>query len=274
MVTGHLLYKSSRISYTLFGDGPRLLFCFHGYGESAASFAMLEQPLGASFTMIAINLPFHGNTSWKEDLFFAPRELLALLEQIAEGLPGKMDGWWLMGYSLGGRVALELAQWIPDKLRCLILLAPDGLVVNPWYWLAARTAAGNRIFRWTMKHPGWFFFLLRAARTLRLSNPSVSKFAHHYIDDVQARHELYARWTVMRGFAPDLRRVSSVIRGGRIPVHLLYGRHDRIIRWQRGESFQRMCSPYCELSILPAGHQLLQPKFTEVIVSALYLPII
>jgi pimeloyl-ACP methyl ester carboxylesterase len=274
MDTGHLLYKSSKISYTLFGNGPRLLFCFHGYGESAASFAMLESPLGATFTMIAVDLPFHGNTSWKEDLFFAPRDLLSLLEQIAEDLPGKSEGWWLMGYSMGGRVALELAQWIPDKLRWLVLLAPDGLVVNPWYWLATRTLAGNHLFRWTMKEPGWLFFLLRAARTLRLANPSVSKFAHHYIDDVRARQELYARWTVMRGFAPDLRRVSSVIRAGRIPVHLLYGRHDRIIRWQRGESFGRLCSPYSQLTILPAGHQLLQPKFTEVIVSALYLPTI
>ena len=48
----------------------------------------------------------------------------------------------------------------------------------------------------------------------------------------------------------------------------------RIIRWERGERFCKPNVPFCELVLLPAGHQLLQPKFLEVILKALYLPII
>ena len=267
-------FRSSRLHYSLWGSGDRVLFAFHGYGETAASFGFLEVAIGHDFTIVAIDLPFHGQTEWNEGLFFAPLDLLIVMKQIAAGLPDPNAGWWLLGYSMGGRVALQLFAVAPENVRRLVLLAPDGIRVNPWYRLATRTGWGNRLFRATMRKPGWFFFLLRTANRFGLVNPSVYKFTLHYIDDAEARRLLYTRWSVMRGFRPALRKIGSLVRARRIPIHLLYGRYDRIIQSRRGETFARICAPYCKLTILPAGHQLLQPKFTEVIVSALYLPLI
>lgn len=269
-----LCFKSSHISYIRYGTGPRLLLCFHGYGESAASFGFLEEALEKDFTVIAIDMPYHGDTEWDEGLFFDPCDLLALLHEIVDALPGLEDGWWMLGYSMGGRIALQLVELAPEKVRRLVLLAPDGLRVNPWYWIATQTGWGNRFFRLTMRKPGWFFFFLRTANGLRLVNPSVYKFTLNYIDDAEARRLLYTRWSVTRGFQPHLRKIGALVRERRAPVHLLYGRYDRIIRCERGKRFRHLCAPYCRLTILPAGHQLLQPKFIEVIVSALYLPII
>lgn len=267
-------FRSSSIHYSTWGRGSRILFAFHGYGESAASFAFLEEALGKDFTIIAPDLPFHGKTQWKEEqLFLAPRDLLTLLEEIAAGLPGRETGWWLLGYSMGGRIALQLLELAPERVRRLVMLAPDGLKVNPWYWLATQTWPGNRLFRWTMKNPGWLFLLLRAGNRLRFVNPSLYKFAAHYIDDDRVRGDLYTRWTTMRGFTPHLGRITALIRLRKIPVALAYGSYDRIIPSRRGERFQQRTAPYCRLTLLPAGHQLLQPKFMEVIVNALYLPI-
>jgi pimeloyl-ACP methyl ester carboxylesterase len=197
-----------------------------------------------------------------------------LLEEIAAELPGRQQRWWLMGYSMGGRIALQLLDLVASRIERLVLLAPDGLVVNPWYWLATRTVVGNRLFRWTMKRPGWLFFLLRTGNRLGLVNPSLFKFAAHYIDDDTVRQLLYTRWTVMRGFRPRLGRIAGFIRERRIPVLLLYGRFDRIILSKRGERFQRRIQPFGRLTVLPAGHAILHPKFMEVISNALYLPII
>jgi pimeloyl-ACP methyl ester carboxylesterase len=249
-----------------------LLFAFHGYGESAESFGFLEAALGGDFTIVAIDLPFHGATEWKEGLYLAPEDLLAVMSSIAAGLAGKEDAWWLMGYSMGGRVALQLLELAPSRLRRMVLLATDGLQMNFWYWLATQTTAGNAVFHWTMKRPGWLFFLLRTGHMLRLVNPSIYKFTAHYVDDERVRENLYARWTTMRGFRPDLPAVGRFIRQYEIPVQLLYGSFDRIIRWERGQRFCRPNAAYCELTLLPAGHQLLQAKFLEVIAKALYLP--
>ena len=265
-------FRNSRFHYSCRGRGARILFAFHGYGESGSSFDFLEEGLGHDFTIVAIDLPFHGATDWREGLYLAPADLLAVMEEIILTLPGRSEGWWLLGYSMGGRVALQLIQLAPAKVRRLVLLATDGLQMNPWYWLVTQTAAGNRLFRWTMRHPHWLFFLLKTGDVLRLINPSIYKFTAHYVDDPQTRERLYARWTTMRGFRPDLKIVGGFIRQYRIPVRLLYGSYDRIIRWERGERFCRPNAPFCELTLLPAGHQLLQAKFSEVIAKALYLP--
>ena len=235
----------------------------------------MEGALGSDFTIIAPDLPFHGETEWKEDrLFFDPHDFLALLEEIAREFPGREAGWWLLGYSMGGRVALQLLELVPQRVQRLVMLAPDGLKVNPWYWLGTQSGAGNHLFRWTMKKPGWLFFLLRTGNKLRLVNPSLYKFSAHYINDYRLRQELYTRWTTMRGFRPQLGVIAGFIREQQIPVVLLYGLYDRIIPSGRGERFCRRTAPYCRLTVLPAGHQLLQPKFMEVIANALYLPII
>jgi pimeloyl-ACP methyl ester carboxylesterase len=95
---GHFVsLGSSRVHYTCWGTGPRVLFAFHGYGESGASFDFLAGALGGAFTVVAIDLPFHGATVWREGLFLAPADLLAVMDTIAAGLAGKEDGWWLMG---------------------------------------------------------------------------------------------------------------------------------------------------------------------------------
>ncbi|HXB08301.1 MAG TPA: alpha/beta hydrolase [Puia sp.] len=267
-------FRSSRFHYSFWGTGGQLLFAFHGYGESGESFAFLEKALGRDFTIVALDMPFHGETEWKEDqLFLDPQDLIGLLEAIAAELPGREPGWWLTGYSMGGRVALQLLELSPKRVQRLVLLAPDGLFVNPWYWLATRTVAGNRLFRWTMKRPGWLFFLLRAGNTLRVVNPSLYKFAAHSIDDDRVRGDLYTRWTTMRGFRPRLRHIAGQIRELGIPVVLFYGSYDRIIPSKRGEQFRRRISPNGRLTLLPTGHQLLQPKFVEVLANALYLPI-
>ncbi len=299
----------------MWGKGASLLFCFHGYGESSGSFGFLEGALARQFTIIAIDLPFHGQTEWREtgprgrrsaEAFsreagvpgtrlaqglsteavrpldpgrldprpLDPGELLSALEQLAAGLPGHSTGWSLLGYSMGGRIAVQLLELAPEKIRRVVLLAPDGLKVNPWYWLGTQTTLGNRFFKWTVRHPGWLFFVLRAGNLVKLVNPSVFKFVSHYIGDEEARQLLYARWTAMSGFRPQLRAIATLIIRQRTPVQLLFGNYDRIIRWERGERFRRSCAPYCQLTLLSAGHQLLQPKFMEVIVNALYLPIV
>ncbi|HEX9514357.1 MAG TPA: alpha/beta hydrolase [Puia sp.] len=265
-----LPFRSSRIHYLLGGKGNKLLCCFHGYGESAESWAFLSAALGEEYTILAIDLPFHGRTDWKEGLFFDPETLVSLIGQMAAGRTGGEGGWWLMGYSMGGRVALSLLEKMPEKVKKLVLLAPDGLKVNGWYWLATQTRPGNLLFRWTMQKPGWLFFLLRLGNVLKLVNRSVYKFTSYYTNDAPARKELYARWTTMRGFRPDIPAIQVLIQKKQIPVRLLYGEHDRIILPERGEKFRKGgIEAWCLLMLVPTGHQLLQAKNLEVILSML-----
>jgi pimeloyl-ACP methyl ester carboxylesterase len=246
-----------------------MLLCIHGYGESAASFSFLGDQVEEDFTLLAIDLPHHGETAWEEGLYFTPDHLLEIIDMITKEQMISRENMYLMGYSLGGRIVLHLLQRLAEKTGRVLLLAPDGLRLNLWYWLATHNKAGNDLFRFTMRHPNWFFAMIRAGKLLNLGNQSVYKFVNQYLEDGSLREELYRRWTCLCKFRPDLKKIRRLIADHSIPVRLIYGRHDRIIRYERGEKFRHGIESSCTIMILPTGHQLLLDKYCETIVRLL-----
>lgn len=262
-----LPYKHSFVHYLKSGRGNSPLICFHGYGETADSFALLEPHLSETYTLISIDLPFHGQTRWNEGLNCDPGEMLDIVEKIGiqEGIP--LAGITIAGYSMGGRVALSLVEIIPEKIERLILLAPDGLKMNAWYWLATQTWIGNRLFRFTMHHPAWFIDSLRLLNRINMVNQSIYKFAISYLEDKQMRADLYTRWTAMRAFKPSSKKIKALIMEHKIFVDLIYGKFDRMIRYERGEAFCKGIGSACRLTVLNAGHLLLHTRNLEPILS-------
>jgi pimeloyl-ACP methyl ester carboxylesterase len=264
-----LQYKSSTIHCCKAGEGSKLLLCFHGYAQAAESFSFLEKKIGADFTMLAIDFPFHGKTIWNEGLNFTPNNLLEIIHSIADEFLSQEKKINLIGFSMGGRVALTLTQYIPDKIEKLLLLAPDGLKLNFWYWLATQNKAGNKLFKYIMQKPLLMFSFLKAANRMRLVNQSIYKFISYYIYDEKVREDLYKRWTTMRSFRPNIEKIKSIIKENKIPVRMLYGAHDRIIRFERAAKFREGIELFCELKVIPSGHQLLSEDNTDTIIEML-----
>lgn len=269
MKAAFLSYKSSEIHYRYRDGGKSWLLCFHGYGETSESFQFLEPFIPGSISLLAIDLPFHGKTNWKEGPECTPDQLLQLLQELGMILGFSGQPVQLLGYSMGGRLALRLLQAQPALVTRLILLAPDGLKQNFWYWLATQTWLGNQLFRFTIRQPAWFFLLLRGSNRLGLLNRSIYKFVTHFVTDRQARYDLYRRWTGFRQITPNIPLLKQYIARQQIPVHLIYGRYDRIILPNRGEAFCKGLEAYCKLHLINSGHQLLLPKNARFIGSLL-----
>lgn len=263
-----LSYGQSNIHYLQYGTGQTVIVALHGYGESAESFNFLQPLLSLPYRVIAIDLPFHGATQWKEATFTG-KDMIGIIDKILNqtGLNG--CNFMLMGYSMGGRVALCITENLPLRVTRLILLAPDGMTVNFWYRLATQTSPGKRLFRFTMNNPKWFFTLLRIADKGNLINKSIFKFVLHYIHDELVRTDLYYRWTCLSNINPDLEKIRALIKEKKLPVQLLYGKHDRMILPEKARHFCRGMDPSCRLHIIDAGHNILQPKFAATIVSLL-----
>lgn len=175
----------------------------------------------------------------------------------------------LLAFSLGGRLALHFYQQMPQQINKLVLLAPDGLKVNAWYWLATQTWLGNKFFALTMRKPGWFFGLLKLMNRFKLINSSIFKFTNYYIGDTTVRQQLYNRWTTLRKIKPDLTAIKELVQQNKTPVRLVYGLHDRIILSSVGEKFRKGIEEHCNLTVIPSGHQVLHEKHAEEIVAAL-----
>ncbi len=257
-------FGPSKIHYKRFGTGNRLVFCFHGYGELADSFAVFEPYLGLDFTFIAIELPFHGKTEWKGELLLWPADLIAIMKEIAGN---NHLTWILFGYSMGGRMAMKIFELIPHQIEQLILIAPDGLHKNRWQWFTTNTYLGNQLFKYTMKNPSWIFGILRVTKQLNLLNKSIQKFIHYYLDDAEQRAALYKIWTTNRKFRPQLSHVKKLIALHQVPMVLIFGKFDRIILTKRGTLFSKNLHQLIKVLELNAGHQILQEKYAKTIAS-------
>ena len=253
--------EQSAIHYYRFGTGARWLFCFHGYGEEGTSFAFLEKELGARFTIISIEMPFHGKTNWKGPLLFEPESLINIIHQIK---PPHIS-MYLLGYSMGGRVVMQLMQLIPSEIGKIILIAPDGLPKNLWQKISTQTWLGNKLFLYCMRHPGLIVGTMDLLGKMNLFNRSIIKFVHYYLDDAASRNLLYKCWSTMRHFRSDKVKLANICRETQIPISMLFGKYDRVIIDKHGKSFAAMAPDLIRLQTIEAGHQLLKPKFATLI---------
>lgn len=103
------------------GTGPNLLL-IHGWGMSGAIWQPLVKKLGKIFTLHIVDLPGMGFSRPVE-----PYHLHALAEKVAERLPANAD---VLGWSLGGQVAMRIALDYPDLVRRLVLVGSTPCFVN------------------------------------------------------------------------------------------------------------------------------------------------
>jgi pimeloyl-ACP methyl ester carboxylesterase len=104
------------------GDGPERVVCLHGLGSNKASFFETVSALTPDHTVHAIDLPgFGGSSKPARGAYDAPYFARAVLGYMdAVGLQSAH----LVGNSMGGRIALELALADPDRAITVSLLAP------------------------------------------------------------------------------------------------------------------------------------------------------
>jgi len=113
---------STTIAIDEAGHGPPLVL-LHGVGASRAIWRRVTPALAEDHHVIAADLPGFGESSPPPDGFALDTAAAALADALAERAGEPFD---LLGNSLGGAVALELAVSRPDLVRRLVLAAPAG----------------------------------------------------------------------------------------------------------------------------------------------------
>ncbi len=125
-----------RYSVTVSGLGPPL-FLLHGFAGDSENWAPHRAGFGAHFRVISIDLLGHGQSDAPADparytMEHTVADLQALCDQLLSPLPeGGRERYGLLGYSMGGRVALHLALAAPDQVGALILESASPGILDP-----------------------------------------------------------------------------------------------------------------------------------------------
>src|SRR5690625_2491452 len=135
--------SGNRIKVHQYGSGRQLLVAFHGFDESGMDYELLEPVLGKNYTIAVPDLPFHGESEWENGLLTEDR-LAGLVRMIMKKVGA--DRCSVMGYSMGGRLAICLCRQLRAKVVRLLLLAPEGLRKNPWLHIATGSFVGRWMF--------------------------------------------------------------------------------------------------------------------------------
>lgn len=111
------------------GSGPPLLL-LHGFTGSAIMWSALRPALRARFELVLVDLPGHGRSSAPAD----PSRYV--LQRTADDLAHVLDALGvprtaLLGYSMGGRTALQFALAHPDRLSALVLESTSPGITDP-----------------------------------------------------------------------------------------------------------------------------------------------
>ena len=175
----------------------------------------------------------------------------------------------LLGYSLGGRIALGLLEAMPGRLSRVFLAAPDGLITKPWYRGLAASKAGRALYRRFVESPQLVHALVHGARSLRLIPEKMHRFLIGQTDSKHKRMLVRDVWLSFRNIEPDLKVVAEQARMNGISVHLFFGTHDSVIKPALGEHLRQFAPELITKEELPFGHVLLTQELGEAIVARL-----
>jgi pimeloyl-ACP methyl ester carboxylesterase len=101
---------------TLGSAGPRVVFV-HGLFGQGKNWTTIAKGLSADHRVTLLDLPNHGHSPWTDRVDYVDMAELVAAELRSAGEPAT-----LVGHSMGGKVAMQLALRSPELLRALVVV--------------------------------------------------------------------------------------------------------------------------------------------------------
>jgi len=115
VAVGFVAAVGGQLAYERGGEGEPVVF-LHGLGLDRAAWDPVVRDLGPSFDAIRLDQRGHGDSSDPVGPYFPHEDVVRLLDALA------VERAHLVGLSMGGAVALDVALARPDRVRSLALV--------------------------------------------------------------------------------------------------------------------------------------------------------
>jgi pimeloyl-ACP methyl ester carboxylesterase len=123
--------SAGTISAAEAGSGPTLL-AIHGLGGSKASFLPTLGALADSYRVIAIDLPGFGDSDKPVRAAYDAPYFAGVMAELLDA--AGVANAHVVGNSMGGRIGIEMALTMPERVDRLVLLSPAMAWLRPRRW--------------------------------------------------------------------------------------------------------------------------------------------
>jgi len=250
------------MNYEIKGKGANLVL-IHGAGDNLNMWYHQLPLFSKSYRVITYDVRGAGETGSPEGEYSIPvfaEDAYQLMKAI------RVQDAYFLGYSMGGRIALELAINHPELVKALVLAnSPVGLVPPPSQGVERRPVMPDILDKGDMKVFAEMMATNAFSPGFRSKNPD--EFEKYMKVKLQNRPQGIARMMRSLGVLaspPDLSKVKC-------PALIIVGENDFLIGVEQGKQAQKALVG-SKLVILPTGHAAaveLPEKFNSAVVEFL-----
>lgn len=256
-----IVHNDLELYYSKTGNGDKAILCFHGHGKNHEDFKSWTSFL-QEYTVYSFDLFGHGKSAIPEERIpkapISLEEFKSLISQFLEN--EQLEKVTLLGYSLGGKMALQVFQEFPEIIEKMLLLAPDGLKEIGWYSKTSNIGWIQRLYKRTIDRPVWFFKFIRVLRFFRILPLGLYKFLQYQFANKQRRIDSYTTWCFYRNLFPVHKKLKMQFEKHPISFQVILGKYDRVIKTKFGDYFRHKVYSNTKIEELPIGHDFFKPK--------------
>lgn len=270
--------KHWRMEYILRKNSSnRVVIAFHGFARPLEDMLVFQDKWPENASVLSIHLMHHGQSGpvKRGDHPIPPSVWMDLIREVLTKhnlIESKID---LAGYSIGGRIALTLMAEAPTFWDHVLLLAPDGLVKNPFYRITVHTQLGRGIWfamdRHAEKVKRWNDRLL----AWRIISKHLHGFGAFHMSSHEMRMMVWHGWRAHRCCWPRHHEITKALSKREISgakTTFIFGRKDKIIPFRNAKRLRRMTRmhKHVQFEIIPSGHGMLQAHIIDDLINCTF----
>ena len=243
-----------RVRYVDRGFGDSVVLLLHGFGGDLDNWMFNLDSLAEKHRLLALDLPGHGQ-SVKTNVDPSLSGMATFVRKFLDVL--SVSSLHVVGHSMGGAIAMQLASDSPKTVKSLGLICSAGLGpdINSDYLRGFVEAQSQQELKLVLQQ----LFVDESLVNLQLVNDLLN---YKRMDGVEATLKALSETLISAGEQTFL--TDNIVASG-IPVLVIWGKQDRIIPVSHAQNFSA-AGGYCvEVEIFDsAGHMVQMEKAYDV----------
>jgi pimeloyl-ACP methyl ester carboxylesterase len=255
-----------KLHYYKYGNGPKTMLCFHGYGMHGRQFKVLEPILGHKYTFIGFDLFFHERTILHDQSVETIKKRItklkfaALITEFCEY--AHIGRFSVIGYSMGSHYATALVEEMGSRVDEYIIAAPSSINPGILTRFFGKYKLGNKLLEKLTKSENALRNIFNFFKWMGVIDKTGRKILQKEIGTAQLRFNLYACFIYLRLFETNEPQLIKVLMQQNIRSIFIFGKRDKMYPPGIGKAFFAKFKQ-AEVIVLDEDHEMIKPAFVS-----------